>query len=209
MVNGNYQPDEPKHRFRLPRIDNWRSTLNTVMLILLAPAIALFISAFVLQSYQVDGQSMETTLQDGDRLIVNKLPRSLARITGHPYTPRRGDIIIFNQSGAAYGFIEPKQLIKRVVGLPQERVVVKDGQITVFNKERPEGFNPDISGAYQVPAKTTPGNVDVTLGPSEVFVFGDNRNNSEDSRIFGPVNERNIVGKLSLRLFPLGKPHRP
>src|SRR5260221_3799637 len=58
-----------------------------------------FIQAFLFRSYQVDGQSMETALQNGDRLIIDKVPRSLARITNHAYIPNRGDIIVFNQAG--------------------------------------------------------------------------------------------------------------
>src|SRR3990167_1093648 len=102
MTNEDHRP--PKKRLKRPHFQNWRSAVSTIGLIILAPLIALFISAFVLQSYQVDGQSMDPTLQDGDRLLVNKLPRSLARLSGHPFTPKRGDVIIFNQSGLVYGF---------------------------------------------------------------------------------------------------------
>lgn len=203
--------ENPKHKLRKlrrPHLDNWRSALGTIGLIILAPLIALFISAFVLQSYQVDGQSMEPTLEHGDRLIVNKLPRSLARLSGSSYTPKRGDIVIFNQSGLVYGFTEPKQLIKRVIALPGERVLVQDGTLTVFNQAHPDGYNPDISGEYKIKAQQTEGNVDVELQDNEIFVCGDNRDNSQDSRIFGPINERNIVGRFSLRLLPLDKPHR-
>lgn len=207
MAEVEHRPSKPK--LRRPHIENWRSAVTTVVLILLAPLIALFISAFVLQSYQVDGQSMEPTLSDGDRLIVNKLPRTIARISGNDYTPKRGDIVIFNQSGIAFGFIQPKQLIKRVIGLPGERVVVKDGNLTIYNSFHPDGYNPDIAGGYKLKVEATAGDVDVELKNNEVFVLGDNRANSEDSRYLGPINERNIVGKLSIRLLPLNKPHRP
>jgi len=163
---------------------------------------ALFLTAFIIQSYQVDGQSMETTLQDHDRLLVDKFPRTWARLTNKDYIPNRGDIVIFNQSGLPDSFYQ-KQLIKRVIGLPGERVVVKNGYITVYNKNHPNGFNPDDSGKYTITAPTTVGDIDVTLDSHEIFVCGDNRNNSEDSRYFGPVNTNNLVGKLVIRILPI------
>ena len=182
----------------------WRSLAGTIALFLLAPLIALSITAFFFQSYQVDGESMEKTLQNDDRLIIDKIPRTWARITNHDYIPKRGDIIVFNQLGLLdSNGQEEKQLIKRVIGLPGERVVVADGSITIYNKARPDGFNPDISGGYSINVIPTSGNVDLTVPEGAVFVCGDNRSNSTDSRIFGPVDADNIVGKLKLRVFPI------
>lgn len=193
-----HQPQQPKKSK-----ENWRSAVSTILLFLLAPIIALGIAAFVIQSYQVDGESMETTLQNNDRLIVDKLPRTLARITHHNYIPQRGNIIIFNQSGLPdSGPSGQKQLIKRVIGLPGERVLIQNGFITIFNKDNPNGFNPDKTTGYIITASTTPGNVDVTLKANQIFVCGDNRTNSEDSRFFGPVDTSQLVGKLVLRLLP-------
>jgi signal peptidase I len=168
----------------------------------------IFIQSFLFRTYQVDGQSMETTLQNGDRLVIDKIPRTLAYITGHAYIPHRGDIIIFNESGLVFGSQKDKQLIKRVIGLPGERVVVKDGIVTVYNQSYPSGYQPDSSGLYQIDATTTIGNVDITLKTGEIFVCGDNRGNSEDSRYFGPVKAQKIVGKLSVRVFPISKAQR-
>ena len=72
---------------------------STIFILLLAPAIAVLLTLFVFQSYQVDGPSMEATLQNNDRLIVWKLPRTWAKVTGHQYIPKRGDVIILNESG--------------------------------------------------------------------------------------------------------------
>lgn len=177
---------------------------------------ATFKPAFLIQSYQVDGQSMFPTLQNNDRLIVNKLPLTMAKLTKHPYSPNRGDIIIFNQSGLDFlsGSDNPnqtpqnipqKQLIKRVIGLPGERVVVSDGKITVFNQANPKGFNPDQIGLYSIAATVTPGNVDYSLNSDQFFVSGDNRTNSEDSRYFGPITKDKILAKLVFRLLPINK----
>jgi signal peptidase I len=183
-----------------------RSVLSTILLLAVAPLIAFGITAYALQSYQVDGESMETTLQNNDRLIVDKFPRTIARITGHTYVPHRGDIIIFNQANLPdTSFGETKQLIKRVIGLPGEHVVVNDGKITIFNKENPNGFNPDTSNGYKITNIPTAGDVDLTLKSGQIFVCGDNRPNSEDSRYFGPINANDVVGKLVLRLLPINK----
>ncbi|HEX5448271.1 MAG TPA: signal peptidase I [Candidatus Saccharimonadales bacterium] len=181
-----------------------RSALSTIGLLLSAFVIAVLLNTFVIQSYQVDGQSMEPTLQNDDRLIVNKIPRTIARIDGHQYVPHRGDIIIFNKSNLP-GFVGTKQLIKRVIGLPGDRVVVSDGEITIYNSAHPQGFNPDTTGDYRISAPATNGNVDVTLKSDELFVCGDNRGNSEDSRYFGPIKTNSIVAKLVFRILPLNK----
>lgn len=199
------QPEQTHHS---PRFGGVRSVISTIFLFLLAPAIALLIAAFVVQSYQVDGQSMEPTLQDNDRLIVNKWSRSWARFTTSDYIPQRGDIIIFNQLGVGNSGGTSKQLIKRVIGLPGERVVVDGGKLTVYNQANPQGFDPDASSKFDIIGGGAPGNSDYTLADNEVFVCGDNRANSEDSRSFGPVDAQQIVGTLSLRIVPLDKAQR-
>jgi len=178
------------------------SAFSSVFLFILFPAvIAIILTAFIVQSYQVDGQSMETSLQNHDRLIVDKLPRTWSRVTRHQYVPARGDIVIFNQTGLPDSFFQ-KQLIKRVIGLPGERVSISNGQVTVYNSSNTSGFNPDKQGKYIIAAPTTAGNRDWVIAEDEIFVLGDNRSNSEDSRYFGPVKTNAIVGKLLVRIYP-------
>jgi signal peptidase I len=180
-----------------------RSIVSTLIILLLAPVIALFLTRFVFQSYEVDGPSMQTSLFNKDRLIVLKLPRTWATITRHNYIPNRGDIVIFNRHGVTnYEDGTPKQLIKRVIGLPGERVVVKDGFVTVFNSAHPDGFSSDNTMPYGKVIKTTPGNVDLNVPEGEIFVMGDNRTNSLDSRYFGTIPASDLVGKLGLRIYP-------
>lgn len=189
-----------------PKNEGWRSIASTVLILALAPFIAWLMITFVFQSYEVDGPSMEQTLQDKDRLIVLKTGKTLSKITDSDYIPKRGEVIIFVKHGLLeLGSAQDKQLIKRVIGLPGDRVVVSDGKITVYNKESPRGFNPDEGKEYAKSISFTNGNVDITVPEGEIFVAGDNRGNSLDSRTFGTVSHEDIIGKLVFRLFPINK----
>ncbi len=186
----------------------FKSILSTLGILILAVVLALSLTAFVFQSYEVEGQSMENTLQNKDRLIVLKVPRTIARITGRHYIPKRGEIIVFVKHGLGqYNAEVPgdKQLIKRVIGLPGERVVTKDGTIRVYNKENPAGFDPDTEGGYGNTVRVTPIDVDVVVPEGQVFVCGDNRTNSLDSRTFGSISTDDIIGNLVFRLLPISK----
>ena len=194
-------PPSPRRKRHGP----WRDIWSTIAVLLAALVVAFGLIAFVFQSYQVDGPSMEQTLQNNDRLIVWKLPRTWARITGHEYVPKRGDIIVFTESGlATYGQQDTKQLIKRVIGLPNDRIVIKDNVVTVYDKQHPSGFDPDKTlGYHNQITETTTGNIDITLAKNQLFVMGDNRTDSLDSRIFGPISTGQVVGKLIFRLLPI------
>jgi signal peptidase I len=185
---------------------NWKSWLFNGSIIVIAPLIAILLIAFVFQSYEVEGPSMEQTLQNRDRLIVWKLPRTVSRITGNHFIPKRGDIIIFIKHGIEqYDPGHDKQLIKRVIGLPGERVLVENDKVTIYNSEHTEGFNPDETLGYSHVATTVPTKVDVVVPEGQVFVMGDNRPNSLDSRSFGAVPSDDVVGTLSYRIFPVNK----
>jgi signal peptidase I len=200
----------PKLPEKQPKADpkeGLKSVLSTLAILIAAPIVAFFLTAFVFQSYEVDGPSMETTLSNHDRLLVLKLPKTFARVLHRDYTPNRGDVIIFSTSAIHDGADDTgrKQLIKRVIGLPGDRVVIKDGSIMVYNKQYPEGFNPDKVSDYGKVITVTNGNVDITVGENEVFVCGDNRTNSLDSRVIGTVPDEDIIGKLIFRIYPLNK----
>lgn len=172
---------------------------STFILIGGALFFAILINQFIFQSYQVDGSSMEPSLHNSDRLIIWKLPHTWSRITNHQFTPRRGDIIVFHKPDGS-----DEQLIKRVIGLPGDRVTVSEGVMTVFNKDNPSGFRPD-DAPYGKDLQLTAGNVDVQVNAGEIFVSGDNRvpGASLDSRSsLGNIDLNLVVGKLVLRLYP-------
>lgn len=149
---------------------------------------------------------MQTTLFHNDRLLVWKVPKTWSKVTGHDYIPKRGDIVVFTEPALGqYGQDPGKQLIKRVIGLPGERVVVRDHTLTVYNNEHPNGFRPDEELPYGSVIEDTPINGEWEVEEGQVFVAGDNRNNSLDSRTFGPIDVHNIVGKLAIRVLPLNE----
>jgi len=147
---------------------------------------------------------MQTTLYNNDRLIVWKMPVTWSHITKHAYIPKRGDIIIFTDPNLSqFGQDPTKQLIKRVIGLPGDKLVVANNIVTIYNTEHPQGFNPDTTLPYHRTLQDTTGTIDTIVPPGHVYVMGDNRPDSLDSRMFGPVPVDHIIGKLALRLLPL------
>lgn len=179
-----------------------RNILSTLAVLVAAPLVALLITSFLFQSYEVFGPSMQSTLHNGDRLIVLKAPRSWAKIRGRDFMPYRGQIVVFTKADLLIDGTEGKQLIKRVIALPGEKVVVKDGILTVFNKSHPEGFQPDKEGNYSDAITTTIIDGSWTVEDGQVFVCGDNRGNSLDSRTFGPIETKDIVGTAAFRFLP-------
>ena len=179
-----------------------------------------FLNTYIMRSYNVVGASMENTLHGKDRLIVNRTAVSLSHFFGKPYVPERGQIIVFLNGDASgpltcgvEASIRDQYIIKRVIAFPGERVVVKDGKLTVYNKEYPEGFNPDEStrkSDQDGPKKYTAGEVDMTVPEDGIFVAGDNREgtHSYDSRYgLGTIPYCRIIGPVLLRLYPFDKIH--
>lgn len=206
-----YKRDKPDEELEKRHArSKMKELIATIGIIIAAPLLALFLTAYVFQAYEVDGPSMHDTLYDNDRLLVLKVQRTWARVTGNPYIPKRYDIVVFNHKDSyGMGGVTEKQLIKRVIALPGERVVIKDGKVTVYNTENPHGFDVDAgSGGREHIVGTTNGNIDQTIRAGEVFLLGDNRENSLDSRSFGAVPANDIAGRLVARVFPFNSAQR-
>lgn len=201
--------DENTHQNseKMPKRLSKREDLSIIGVILAGCLVAILMAMYVFRQYVVDGASMEPTLHHGDRLIIWKLPHTIGRVTGNDYIPNRGDIIVFSEPGLYADDGSSKQLIKRVIALPGERVSIKDGVVQVYNAQNPNGFVPDTTLPYgngKNLSVNSQEQEEVTVGEDEVFAMGDNRDNSLDSRMFGPVPAENIIGKLALRLYPFG-----
>lgn len=144
---------------------------------------------FVAQPYIVSGSSMDPTFENGDYLIVDQISKRFSE-------PKRESVLIIR-----YPVDPSKFFIKRLIGFPNETIEIKNGIVTIFNESHPEGFSLDNS--YIEHEKSD--NFSIKLGDSEYFVMGDNRANSSDSRVWGPLPSEDIVGKPILRLFPIKK----
>ncbi len=162
-----------------------------IKICVIASAIILPIRFFVIQPFYVKGASMEPNFYENEYLIVDELSYRLRE-------PERGEVVVFR-----FPKTEKRFLIKRVIGLPGERVVIENNRIKIFNKDYPQGFSLD-EGSYL--SQTVPtGSIEATVGAEEYFVLGDNRIVSYDSERFGPIDRNQLVGRAVFRGFPLDR----
>ncbi|MBQ2695528.1 signal peptidase I [Candidatus Saccharibacteria bacterium] len=204
-----------------------KDILSLVIFVVVIVLGTLFLNTYIYRSYNVVGHSMENTLQNDDRVIVNRAAVSWAHFWGQEYIPERGQIIVFvnedekavlqyRQEGVENPMtcnvpdnVSDQYIIKRVIAFPGERVVVKDGTMTIYNDEHPDGFVYDELWRVSEsdgPKAYTSGDVDTVVPNGELFVSGDNRegSNSGDSRNgLGTIPYCRIIGPVVMRLFPL------
>ena len=163
-----------------------RNLVEWVAIVVGALAVALIVKTFLIQAFFIPSLSMYPTLDKGDRVLVNKLSYKVHDV-------HRGDVVVFERPpGQPANAI--KDLIKRVVGLPGEEIEAKNGVVYIDGKK--------LSEPYLVDGVTTD-NLPKQEGPDgHVFVMGDNRTDSADSRVFGPIDEDTIVGRAFVRVWP-------
>ena len=158
-------------------------------LVLLVVVVVIPIRLFVVSPFVVDGESMHPTFENLDYLIVDELLYDFT-------APARGDVIVFRYPGDPSVFY-----IKRIIGLPGETVSINHGIITITTVS---GTNITLSEPYIVNEDATY-RKSVSLNTGEYFVMGDNRPNSSDSRIWGPLPRKDIIGRVDVRLLPISK----
>lgn len=169
-----------------PTHNTTSSFWETVKFIFLAIIIVLPIRMFVAQPFVVHGESMDPTFDDGQYLIVDELSYHI----GHP---QRGDVAIIRYPQNPKIFF-----IKRVIGLPGETISISGQTVTITNSEHPEGFTLD-EPYIEFPSFN---NLTKKLSDDEYFVMGDNRAKSSDSRIWGTVPSKYMIGRALIRMLP-------
>lgn len=166
--------------------------IELVKVVIISLAIIIPVRYFLIQPFYVKGASMEPNFYDNEYLIIDEISYRFNE-------PQRGDIVVFKYSK------DPGQyFIKRIIGLPGEKIEIKNGQIKIYNKDNPNGMLLNENG-YLSKGVVTSGNVHTQLAGDEYFVLGDNRGSSLDSRIFGPIKDVFIVGRAWVRGWPFDK----
>lgn len=162
--------------------------VELIKVVLISLAIIIPVRYFLIQPFYVKGASMEPNFYDNQYLIINEISYRFS-------DPDRGDIVVFKYP------LDPSQyFIKRVVGLPGETIEVKEGQVLLYNDSYSDGIV--VGETYLEEGDTTNGEDRVVLEDDQYYVLGDNRDSSLDSRRFGPIKRKNIVGKVWFRGWP-------
>ncbi|MFH1255515.1 MAG: signal peptidase I [bacterium] len=172
-----------------------RYIFELVKVVAVSLAIIIPVRYYLIQPFYVKGASMEPNFYDKEYLIVDEISFRLKN-------PERGDIIVFK-----YPRNPEEYFIKRIIGLPGEKVQIKNGFVYIYNEKNPEGLK--LEESYLPENDKTYGlnEESVTLNSNEYYVLGDNRNFSKDSRSFGAVDGELIIGRVLLRGWPFSRVH--
>jgi signal peptidase I len=167
----------------------WQKWGDNLQILFLALVLAFLIRTFIAEPRYIPSESMLPTLEIGDRLIVEKLS-----YYSHP--PHRGDIIVFAPPPQLQkqGYLEDQAFIKRVIGTPGDTVAVNNGRVFVNHELLTEAYIAEPPNYVMA---------EIVVPPTQLFVMGDNRNNSNDSHVWGFLPKVNIVGHACFRFWPL------
>lgn len=165
--------------------------METLKVVFLSLAIIIPVRYFLIQPFYVKGASMEPSYLDHEYLIIDEISYRFRE-------PRRGEVIVFHPPNN-----ERQYYIKRVVGIPGDRVRVTGGQVFLYNAGHQEGIR--VEEPFLASGTQTFGEVDTVLKQDQYFVLGDHREASLDSRVFGPVSRSEIVGRTWVRGWPLNR----
>lgn len=170
------------------RLGDWQGNLKVLAIALV---IALTVRLWVAEPRFIPSSSMVPTLHIGDRLVIDKL-------SYHWRPPQRGDIVVFHPPGQLVdlGYDGRQAFIKRIIGVPGETLQVRQGQLLLNGQPLAEPYRME-SPSYETPALTVP--------PGYLFVLGDNRNDSNDSHVWGLLPQSNLIGRARFRFWPLNR----
>jgi signal peptidase I len=209
--SGEPTPDEPEpsegrrsaldsveatgERRRRRRHSATRNAVEWVIVLIGALVVALVVKTFLFQAFYIPSSSMEPTLQVGDRVLVNKVSYDIDDVD-------RGDIVVFERPDT-WGAGDIDDLIKRVIGLPGDRIAVVDGVIQIDGEPLDEPWLPDgvTTPSFFNESGCVP---ECTVPEGFLFVLGDNRGNSDASNHFGPLDFEQVVGRAFVRVWPIG-----
>ncbi len=176
-----------------------RSLFEWVGVVVLAVGAAMLIKTFVMQAFYIPTGSMQPTLEINDRVLVNKLSYRLHDVN-------RGDIVVFERLPHEVGPDSTKDLIKRVIGLPGESIVIRDDRVYVNGSPLDEPYLPPGTRTVNTnSARPCTQERPCLVPPDSVWVMGDNRGSSQDSRVIGPIPTERIVGRAFVRVWPLSR----
>lgn len=162
--------------------------IDTLQPVVMAFAVFMMIYLFLFQPHKVDGNSMYPRFHNKEYILTDKFSYN----TG---SPKRGEVIVFHAPPPANS-----DYIKRIIGMPEETITLKEGYVYINDKKLPEEYLPD--GLLTNQKTFLRNNVPYKIPPGYYMVFGDNRNYSSDSREFGPIPRKSIVGKAWIRYWP-------
>jgi signal peptidase I len=185
-------PQQPAIAANPPRASTGSSFLRELAEVVLLAVILYIGISFAVQTVHVEGLSMFATLDDNDYLIANKIDYRL-------HAPQRGDIIILRPPNN-----NSTDFIKRVIALPGERLLIRDGYVYINGHRLIEPYVPEAWVVFNNwPLPATGNSIGSVIPPNQYFVMGDNRNKSQDSRYFGPIGRDRIDGRAWFRIWPL------